>query len=253
MKRIVYRALERIKRVDVDKELEARLVARYKNGDSIAGGELLKIYHSVMTTLATAYKSSGADFDDMVQEGRVGFLENILSYDETRGASLITHCAWGAFGGVMRAVRASRLLKMSNATHDKIRKSLRAYDTEELCYEELEAVKNGAAFWAYCKPFSLDAPLPNRPGYEAETLNDVLQSYEIPADTAIEESELAALIPEILASTSKRQRDIIIRHADGETLEDIGRSHGVTREAARRDESIGLQKARRAAKRLKIA
>lgn len=68
------------------------LVVRAKGGDSVALSMLIEKYSDRILKRAYSFKNlSGLDNDDLYQEGMIGFVSSIYSYDENHGAQFSTY------------------------------------------------------------------------------------------------------------------------------------------------------------------
>lgn len=67
------------------------LIFKAKNGDDKALSELVEKYLSFAGEKAKGYVSSGLEFDDIVQEGMIGFISAFHSYDPDNAASFKTY------------------------------------------------------------------------------------------------------------------------------------------------------------------
>lgn len=67
------------------------LIFKAKNGDDKSLGELVEKYMRFSREKAKGYISSGLEFDDIVQEGMIGFLSAFHSYDPDNAASFKTY------------------------------------------------------------------------------------------------------------------------------------------------------------------
>lgn len=63
------------------------------NGDHQAMTELISKYMPIIVAKAKKYQSFLLEQDDLVQEGLIGFLDAIRSYDEGYGCSFKTYCS----------------------------------------------------------------------------------------------------------------------------------------------------------------
>ena len=68
------------------------LVLLAKSGDSVALSMLIERYSNQILKQAYSFKNlNGLDNDDLYQEGMIGFVSSIYSYDEKHGASFRTY------------------------------------------------------------------------------------------------------------------------------------------------------------------
>ena len=83
------------------------LVARSRDGDEEAMGELLEKYKPLVIKYAGARFLPGGDRDDLIQEGMIGLYKAIMGYDASREASFSTFAALCVDRQILRAIEAS--------------------------------------------------------------------------------------------------------------------------------------------------
>jgi RNA polymerase primary sigma factor len=92
---------------------ERKLLQEAKEGDRRAREQLIAKYAGLVRGMATRYGGLGLAFEDMLQEGAIGLLEAIDSFDTTRGASFETFARWHIRHAVTDALtRQARLVRL---------------------------------------------------------------------------------------------------------------------------------------------
>lgn len=86
---------------------DAQLVLRSREGDTEADGLLYSRYKTLVKQLAHSYFLTGADRDDVIQEGMYGLFKAIRDYKDDRGASFKTFAVTCVSRQLMTAVRGS--------------------------------------------------------------------------------------------------------------------------------------------------
>jgi RNA polymerase sigma factor (sigma-70 family) len=85
------------------------LVARWKvNRDRRAADRLVRAYASFIRRIAREYRWSREDPADLVQEGRLGFLDALDGFDPGRGHRLATYAAYAVRSRILRTALAGR-------------------------------------------------------------------------------------------------------------------------------------------------
>lgn len=94
----------------MSKQLDQQLMAKIRNGSVTAKNELLQKYERLCHKLAFkfGFTASNHDHEDLVQEGRIGLLKAIESFDENQGASFMTWAYYHVRGSIVSAGRADR-------------------------------------------------------------------------------------------------------------------------------------------------
>jgi len=72
----------------LSREEERNLVLRWRAGDKKALARLIDMYNPFLTKIARSMNAPNAQFDDLMQEGRLGMVEAMQSFDVDRGYGL---------------------------------------------------------------------------------------------------------------------------------------------------------------------
>ena len=94
----------------MSKQQDIELATAAQAGDTAARFELLNKYERLCHKLARkfGFTASNHDHEDLVQEGRIGLLKAVDSYDESHGASFMTWAYYHVRGAVAGAGRVDR-------------------------------------------------------------------------------------------------------------------------------------------------
>ncbi len=84
---------------------EEDLIASAKNGDNIAFEALASTYKKVVEYHIKSLGTNPSDYDDLFQEGLVGLLKAVRSYDATKTASFATFASLCVRTGIISGVR----------------------------------------------------------------------------------------------------------------------------------------------------
>jgi RNA polymerase primary sigma factor len=212
----------------------------------------------LVVSVARRYLWSGIPLPDLVQDGNLGLLRAVDKFQYRRGFKFSTYATWWIRQAITRAIadrgRTIRmpvhmmetLHRVSRARGQLLTTLQREPSADELArHARIPAAKVKLVLDAAPVPVSLEMPI----GDDA-TLADFLEdrSASSPVDSLVEadqESRIAASLAELTA----REREVI-RHRFGlggtapETLEEIGRHIGLTRERIRQIEMHALAKLR---------
>ena len=127
---------------------EIELVSKAKAGDNNALNELINLYSEVVLQKSRSYKkTSGIENDDLYQEGMLGLLSAVYTFDESKGASFFTYATTLITRKMLSALRSAN--KKSNLPLDSYvaiedRSDIRSYNPtpEEMLMfnEEIDSI-----------------------------------------------------------------------------------------------------------------
>ena len=242
-------------------EDEQRLGEGVLNGDTEARNKLVEANLRLVVSIAKRFKGCGISFLDLIQEGNLGLMNAADKFDYRKGNRFTTYATWCIRQSISRALadqsRTIRMPAYMNELYIKIKNT-----TAELALE-LE-----------CNP--TPAQIAERLGIEVDKVEDVLEvaqsitSLDAPVGSEDDETSVGDLIPDttneppinkimreqnkeiidMVFSTLDEREAKIIKYRfgfDGEepkTLEEVGKTLGITKERVRQIEAKTLRKLR---------
>jgi len=241
---------------------EIALAKRIKKGDREARELMIKANLRLVVKIARDYENAGLPLLDLVSEGNIGLMTAVERFDPKKGAKLSTYAAFWIKQSIRRALaNQSKTIRLPVHVVDKlfhIRRAesrLRGETGHEPTDQELSdelgiSIKRIATYRsASATPSSLDALMGdgNDSGSFAEIVPD--DKAESPY-RQLEEKANTSLVREAVESLDARERAILnsrfgLDGDDEETLDEIGRKFGVTRERIRQIQEMALAKLRR--------
>jgi RNA polymerase primary sigma factor len=252
------REIGQVKLLTPAEELE--LAGRVRQGDRTAREQMIKANLRLVVKIARDYEGIGLPLLDLISEGNLGLMKAVERFDPTRGGRLSTYSSWWIKQAIKRALcNQSKTIRLPVHLIEKITRMRRAANrlrTElgrEPTEEELAEVLGLSATLvnrmrvAALRPASLDAPMGDDHSSEfAEVVQD--ESASTPYEQ-LDEKTFTGLLQELVQKLSVREGDILKARfgLDGErqqTLEEIGRTFGVTRERVRQILNGALRKLR---------
>jgi RNA polymerase primary sigma factor len=235
-----------------------RLVAAVRDGEE-ARARFVRANLRLVIWVARRYRNAGLPLGDLVQEGNLGLMRAVETYDHRKGFTFSTYATWWirqrigrALADTSRTIRvpghvAEALTVLGRISAELLESLGREPTAEELATASgftLDRVEQ--CLRAEPDLISLSAGI----GDEGGELVDLLAD---PTATVPEDAALLAVESEALRASLSRLRDreravIELRYGflDGSprTLEEVGRRFAVTRERARQIEAKALTKLR---------
>ena len=90
---------------------EIQLAAEAQAGDTLAEETLIRNYAGIVYKKARVYFMAGADAEDVVQEGMIGLLKAVRSYDAEKNASFGTYAERCVTNQIISAIRSADRIK----------------------------------------------------------------------------------------------------------------------------------------------
>ena len=242
-------------------EQELDLFKRFKAGDELAFGKIIRANLRFVVSVAKQYQNLGLSLDDLINEGNIGLIKAARRFDETKGFKFISYAVWWIRQSILQAIadkaRKIRLPHSQQSMSNKVNRKREALLQElerEPSLEEIAAdsdfssddIWNNMLNGNYCQ--SLDAPVDD----EGESsLGNFLEDDNIVSpdnDLAVDES-LRIEVQELLGSLSEREALVLslffgLGEQRSMSLQDIGEYLGISRERARQIKDRGLRKLR---------
>ena len=233
-------------------------VARGDRDMRRAKEELTRANLRLVVHIAKRYRNRGLMFGDLIQEGNIGLMRAVDKFDWRRGFKFATYATWWVRQAITRAIadqaRTIRVPVHMAETAGKIARVGRrlAQETgreptpEELAsrlgmpLEKVRAVQRLAK-----EPVSLETPI----GEEGDAeLGDLIEDRDaiMPFDAVARQSLRDAAARMLSGLTPREERILRMRFGIGmpsdHTLEEVGKTFGVTRERIRQIEAKALKK-----------
>ena len=241
---------------------EIVLAKRIKKGDKEAREQMIKANLRLVVKIARDYENSGLPLLDLVSEGNIGLMTAVERFDPRKGAKLSTYAAFWIKQSIRRALaNQSKTIRLPVHVVDKLFHMRRAEarfrievgrdpSDQELGQELGISTRRIAAYRsASVTPSSLDALMgeSSDSGTFAEIVPD--EKAQTPY-RQLEEKTDTSLIREIVGTLDEREQEILrfrfgLDGENEETLDEIGKKMGVTRERIRQIQEMALAKLRR--------
>lgn len=250
------------KRPLLQAENERDLARRAKAGDEDAKRMLIESNLKLVVSVAKVYSRSGISLPDLIQEGNIGLIKAVDSFDPEMGFRFSTYAVAWIRQAITRAIeRHGRAIRVPSYVVQSIRKLHKIGSTfqsengreptlEELCERtQLSREKVLRLLEASEALVSLDDGVKDDGTTSLlERLNDVGASN--PEEDALHRESLEVL-SQLMSWLNPQEKLIIEKRfglADGmtSTLQEIGQQLNITRERVRQLEARALKKLRTA-------
>ncbi len=213
----------------------------------------------LVVDLAKHYNGRGLSLLDLIQEGNIGLMKAAERFDYRRGFKFSTYATWWIRQGITRALAdQSRTIRIPvhmtenfqrvhKATRQLAQRLGRSPSIEEVAGSVRSTGERVAqTLQAFQEVVSLEYPV----GDGEALLGDFIPDRESPtADSLVDRSQMSQQVAQVLGSLSPREEAVIrlrfgVGQGEAMTLEEVGRTLGVTRERIRQIEAKALIKLR---------
>jgi RNA polymerase primary sigma factor len=257
--RLYLRSIGQVDLLTANQEVE--LARRIERGDMLAKRQMVEANLRLVVSIAKGYLGRGLSFLDLIQEGSLGLIRAVEKFDYRRGYKFSTYATWWIRQAVTRAIAdkartiripvhmVEKLNRVAHVERQLVQRLGREPEPAEIAEELRWPVSDVRDILRVAQlPVSLEKPV----GDEDESeLGDfvaddaVLEPFEEASEHLQKEGVRRAL-----EALPERERQVIelrygLAGAEPLTLEEVGRTFGVTRERIRQIENNTLKKLKR--------
>jgi RNA polymerase primary sigma factor len=257
--RLYLRSIGRVELLTAAQEVE--LAKRIERGDMLAKRQMVEANLRLVVSIAKGYLGRGLSFLDLIQEGSLGLIRAVEKFDYRRGYKFSTYATWWIRQAVTRAIAdkartiripvhmVEKLNRVAHVERQLVQKLGREPEPAEIAEELRWPVSDVRDILRVSQlPVSLEKPV----GDEDESeLGDFVADDAVlePFEEASEHMQKEG-VQRALGALPDRERQVIelrygLSGAEPLTLEEVGRTFGVTRERIRQIENNTLKKLQR--------
>ena len=251
--------LKEIKKIEpLSPQEEVALAQQAKTGDTKAFQKLVTHNLRFVVAMAKKFQGQGVPFEDLINEGNLGLIRAVNTFDETRGFKFISYAVWWITQRMRTAIqKTGRVVRLPSHITESMgklyRKSLELEQEfeREPTTEEMAEISDTTIKWiedlvkSYSGPVSLeDSSAEDRPLIEYLISNDPRPEMQLMQESLKNE------IKNLIKKLKDREAHVLTEYYglgedDPKTLEQIGEQLDLSGERVRQIKERALQRLRK--------
>ncbi len=251
--------LKEIKKLEpLSPQEEVVLAQKAKAGDTEAFQKLVTHNLRFVVAMAKKFQGQGVPFEDLINEGNLGLIRAVNTFDESRGFKFISYAVWWITQRIRTAIqKTGRVVRLPSHVTESMgklyRESLKLEQEfeREPTTEELAEISDTTIKWiedlvqAYSGPVSLeDSSEADRPLIEYLISSDPRPEMQLMQDSLKKE------ISNLVKKLKEREKQVLTEYYglgedDPKTLEQIGEMLDLSSERIRQIKERALQRLRK--------
>ena len=257
--RLYLRSIGQVELLTASQEVE--LAKRIERGDMLAKRQMVEANLRLVVSIAKGYLGRGLSFLDLIQEGSLGLIRAVEKFDYRRGYKFSTYATWWIRQAVTRAIAdkartiripvhmVEKLNRVAHVERQLVQKLGREPEPAEIAEELRWPVSDVRDILRVAQlPVSLEKPIGDEDDGSAQHHADHRDRLE-PFEEASEHLQKEGVRRALDALPDRERQVIELRYGlsgtEPLTLEEVGKTFGVTRERIRQIENNTLKKLQR--------
>ena len=256
--KIYLKEIGRVPLLTTDEETELAHRLADNPHDEGARQRLAEANLRLVVSIAKKYVGRGMQFLDLIQEGNMGLLKAVDKFDYTKGFKFSTYATWWIRQAITRALAdqartiripvhmVESITKVKKVSSQILHETGQEASPEEIARRLDMPVEKVLEIMRIAQdPVSLETPV----GEEEDShLGDFIPDDQAPSpDEAASNAMLKEQLNEVLSTLTDREAKVMrmrygLENGRQQTLEDVGKALGVTRERIRQIEAKALRK-----------
>ncbi|MFA5093350.1 MAG: sigma-70 family RNA polymerase sigma factor [Candidatus Omnitrophota bacterium] len=241
---------------------EVELNKRIRKGDEIARKDMIKANLRLVINIAKRYMRLGTPFLDLIEEGNLGLIKAVEKFDHRKGFRFSTYAAWWIRQGITRSlseqgkmirvpVYMNDLITKWKKNKERLSQKLKRIPSNEEIAKKLKLTPDKVSqinFWMASTTSSLEAPI----GEDNDNqISDLVEDKNaLPPDAGIQKMLNRERLDNLLEVMNDREREILdlrfgLSNDKPQTLAEVAKKCGVSRERIRQIEEAALKKLRK--------
>lgn len=252
------KAISKYKSLTIEEEQE--LARQIQNGSKEAKEKLTKANLKLVVMIARkVIHTSKLPMIDLIQEGNIGLMIAIDKFNWKFGYRFATYASWWIKQAMFKAIsEQSHCVKIpvyiqeTLSKYSKIRSEMEKEGKQEISIDDVAKKMNTDSgkinnyLNAYKKTLSLEGDYEMQNGSEVKLI-DIIEDKRSSMSKEIERESLKKDIMLLIKNLKEREQKVItmrfgIAGREKQTLEEIGKIYGVTKECIRQTEARALNK-----------
>jgi RNA polymerase primary sigma factor len=228
----------------LSREEEQTLFRLCSQGNSQARKRLVSANMRFVLKVALQYRGCPIPLTDLVNEGSMGLIRAIQSFDYSRGLKFISYAVWWIKAYITRAINENgNLIRLPANQHLRVRKALKEKSRGKEISEDIrELIQLGERGVSFDQGLSNDS----KTTYSEVLADDKAINPE--SETEIQSVELMA--KELLVGLPEREAQVIrglygINHESPQTLREVGETLNISHERVRQLRDQALRRIRK--------